>query len=322
MLSILRRLVGRPSAFSTRGPRRRVTLGVETLGARVVPSATPLRLAVMGDSLSASYAGQPYGAAGDLSWVTQLQNVDHNRIVIHDEAFPGATSDSLLQGPGGDPGQVAPVVNLVARHQVDAVVLLIGANDIDQDAPLLATDPARFVSTFVSTVVTNVETAIQKVEAAGHALVVVGNVPDVTVTPAFQAFVPPAAIPVVQQAITLANQQIDAFAAGHGIPVVDMYGLTHILDQSLHYGDTTVTNLYAPDFFHPNTVAQGILADSVLNAIHEGYDLNVRDLRLSDQQVLDEAHVTHPRGHTYFDVSPFVLSTEDAHEHCFWHWQW
>jgi hypothetical protein len=49
--------------------------------------------------------------------------------------------------------------------------------------------------------------------------------------------------------------------------------------------------------------------------LHEGYDLNVRRLRLSDQQVLSETHVAHPRGHTFFDVSPFVIATEDAHEH-------
>ena len=91
-------------------------------------------------------------------------------------------------------------------------------------------------------------------------------------------------------------------------------GLTHILNQPLAYGGTTVTNLYSPDYFHPNTVGQGILADTVLDALHDGYALNVHHLRLSDQQVLDEAHIATRRGRGYFDVKPFVIFTEDTHE--------
>jgi lysophospholipase L1-like esterase len=321
MLQFLRRLVARYTGTVHRpAPRkraRRAPLNVEALGDRLLPSATPLRLAVMGDSLSASYAGQPYGAAGDLSWVQQLQNLDGKRIVLHDEAFAGATSNSLLHSEGGHAAQVPAVVDLIHHHQIDAAVLLIGANDIDQDLPLLATDPAKFVSTFVTTVVTNIETAASAVTAAGHVRLVIGNVPDVTVTPGFLSAVPAAAVPVVEQAIQLADQQIDAFAVAHHIPVVDMYGLTHILNTPVTMGGVQVTNLYAPDFFHPNTVGQGILADTVLDAFHEGYDLNVRRLRLSDQQILAEAHIAHKPGRTFFDVDPFVLANEDRHEYGF-----
>src|SRR5579862_4593084 len=60
----------------------------------------PRQLAVMGDSLSASYFGQPYGVAGDQSWVEQLQALRSRQVVIHDLAFSGATSDSLVDsGP-------------------------------------------------------------------------------------------------------------------------------------------------------------------------------------------------------------------------------
>ncbi len=315
MLNLFRRLVGRSTACT------RTPLSVEALGDRVLLSATPLRLAVLGDSLSAPYAGHPYGAAGDLSWVTQLQNLRPDGIVIHDEAYAGAVSDSLfktepdpLGGPAHAP-ELPAVLQLEQQKTIDAVVLLIGANDVQQDVPLLLTNPASFVPTFVSTVVGNVEAAVNAVVAAGHVKLVVGTVPDVTVTPAFQAEgLPPAATQAIQYAITQANQQIETFAAAHGVPVVDLYGLTHILNQPLAYGGTTITNLYSPDYFHPNTVGQGILADTVLDALHEGYDLNVHHLRLSDQQVLDEAHIAHPAARSYFDVKPFVISTEDTHE--------
>jgi lysophospholipase L1-like esterase len=290
-------------------------------------SATPLRLAVIGDSLSASYAGELWGAAGDQSWTTQLQTLRSHQITIQNEAFAGATTNSLFHSEAGQAAQVPPVAKLVSQHAVDAVVIIIGSNDILQDVPLLATDPAKFVSTFVTTVVTNVETAILTIAAAGHTKEVLGNVPDATVTPAFQQFVPPAAIPVVQQAIQLADQQIDAFAAAHEIPVADLYSLSHLLNSPLKLGGVTVTNLYAPDFFHPGTVGQGLLANTVLAALHQGYDVNTHKLRLTDQQILDEAHIAHAPGKTYFDVSPFVLFTEEvgehseSHEHRFAHHQ-
>jgi lysophospholipase L1-like esterase len=319
MLQALRRLVARYTGTVRKpAPRKRAAgapPNVEALDDRVMLSATPLRLAVMGDSLSASYAGQPYGAAGDRSWVQQLQNLDGRKIVLHDEAFAGATSNSLLHSESGHAAQVPAVVDLIHHHQIDAAVLLIGANDIGQDLPLLATDPAKFVSTFVTTVVTNIETAASALLAAGHVQLALGNVPDVTVTPGFLSAVPAAAVPVVEQAIQLADQQIDAFAAARHLPAVDAYGLTHILDTPLTMGGVQITNLYAPDFFHPNTVGQGILADTVLDALHEGYDVNVHRLRLSDQQILDEAHIAHQPGRTFFDVDPFVLANQERHEH-------
>jgi hypothetical protein len=47
---------------------------LETLEAREVPALPPATatIAVMGDSLSASYQGTPQGAAGDRSWVQLL----------------------------------------------------------------------------------------------------------------------------------------------------------------------------------------------------------------------------------------------------------
>jgi lysophospholipase L1-like esterase len=319
MLQCLRRLVARyTGAVRKPAPRKRsgrAPLNVEALGDRLLPSATPLRLAVLGDSLSAPYASQPWGTAGDRSWVEQLQGLRGTKIAITDEAFAGATSNSLLHSEAGHVAQAQAAAALVARHAVDDVVVLIGANDVEADLPLLGVDPALFVSTFVGTVVTNVETALGTVAAAGHAGLVVASIPDVTVTPAFQASVPAAAIPVVEQAITLANQQIEAFAAAHEIPVVNLYGLTHLGQNPLKLGNVQVTNLYAPDFFHPNTVGQGILANTVLDALHEGFGVHVRRLRLTDQEILTEANITHHPGHTFFDVMPYVIASNEQHEH-------
>ncbi len=49
----------------------RARLEVERLEDRSLPSAT-ITLAAMGDSLTAPYAGHPWGDAGDQSWAQQL----------------------------------------------------------------------------------------------------------------------------------------------------------------------------------------------------------------------------------------------------------
>src|SRR6516164_2005320 len=80
---------------------------LETLEARDVPALPPATatIAVMGDSLSASYQGTPQGSAGDRNWVQLLQAESDKHLALDDVAVPGATSASL--GP-----QVATVVGL------------------------------------------------------------------------------------------------------------------------------------------------------------------------------------------------------------------
>jgi hypothetical protein len=62
----------RPGRNRLAPPRpRRGPLEVETLEDRSLPSTT-VSIAAMGDSLTAPYTGQPWGAAGDQSWTQQL----------------------------------------------------------------------------------------------------------------------------------------------------------------------------------------------------------------------------------------------------------
>jgi lysophospholipase L1-like esterase len=232
-----------------RRPRRRNGGGwttcqpnLEELECRALPSAT-LHMAVMGDSLSAPY--ESYRAAyGDQSWVEQLQALRSNKVDIHNVAFSGATSSSLFQSQLDSDGilhgpQVSAVVDLVAHHAIKDVVVMIGANDVFADLPLFnpgnPSSAGVFVNTFVSTVVSNIEAALQTVAHAGHVDLVVSTIPDVTVTPYFQANIA-ALTPLVETAITMANDQIKTFAATHEIPVVDLYGLTRLTTQTITVG--------------------------------------------------------------------------------------
>jgi lysophospholipase L1-like esterase len=258
----------------------------------------------MGDSLSASYEGTPQGAAGDRNWVQLLQAESDKHLAIDDVAVPGATSAAL--GP-----QVSAVVGLVQTGAAQYATLIVGGNDVSAYLPsIFAGNPTPFVSE----VVAHIETALQTVAAAGPVQLAVGNIPDITITPAFQAHVPnPVLRQAVSQAISRANQQIEAFASSQGIPVIDLFGFGHQVQQPLTIDGVTLNNLYAPDGFHPGTVAQGLLADTVLEALGDAYDPSLERFQLTEQQLLDDAPtpISHEPGHTLFDVSPFVLFPGD-----------
>jgi lysophospholipase L1-like esterase len=303
----------RPGAGRTPSYRPRL----ERLEDRAVPAGL-LRLATLGDSLTAPYPPTAaYGAAGDRSWAEQLQLLHPDKVDITNVAVPGATSADVLAD------QAPLVADLVAHHRVDYASVIVGANDVAADLPVLVSSgPQAFVQTFVTDVVGNVARTVAEVRAAGDVGVVVGDVPDVTTTPAFQVFVSQtfgAAVPQVLQAtvvtVTQANERLEALAEAGHIPVVDLFGLSRRITTPFTVGRVSITNPYAPDFFHPNRVAQGVLGNTVLEALHEGYRVPLRPLRLSDQEILAEAGLVpaYNRPRTYFDVRPFVLFQRHSH---------
>jgi lysophospholipase L1-like esterase len=284
--------------------------------------ATGLTLAALGDSLTASYAGQPYGAAGDQNWVQQLAAHDAGRLTIVDEAVAGATSADLL-APGN---QVDTVADLVRRHEVRNAVLIVGANDVSAHLPDFL---AHNRDAFVSQVVGNIETALGRLADAGPVRLVVGDIPDVTLTPGFQfqiSQLPLAPADVVwltrdiSGAIAAANHQIEAFAAAAEIPVVDLNGLGKLAGPGpFVVGGVTIQGVngfgapapfYSPDGFHPATVGQGVLGNAILEAFAEAGAPAFACLRLTDQQILDDAGVAHAPGRSFFDVRPYVLFAE------------
>ena len=168
---------------------------------------------------------------------------------------------------------------------------------------------------FVTEVVAHIESALTTVAAAGPVHLAVGNIPDISSAPAFQARVPnPLLRQEVTQAITLANQQIEAFALSRGIPVIDLFGLGHQFQPPLTVAGVQINNLLAPDGFHPGTIAQGLLADTILEALGDAHDPSLERFRLTEQQLLDDAPtpIPHQPGHTLFDVSSFILFSSDA----------
>jgi lysophospholipase L1-like esterase len=281
---------------------------------RAVPAAL-LRLAALGDSLSAAYPpNSPWGAGGDHSWTEQLQALRPGKIQVTTLAVPGATSADVLAG------QAPQAAALVAQGRVDAVSLIVGADDVFSHLPILAGDhPEAFVPSFVTDVTSNIAHALDVLEAAG-ARVVVSNLPDVAGAPGYQLFVAqkfgglaPLVLEETTVAIAQANQQIGALAGEKGVPLIDLFGLTELGKAPFTVGGVAITDPYSPDHFHPDTVGQAILGNAVLEALHEGYHVPLQPLRLSDQEVLAEAGIDpgRHRPRTYFDVTPYVLVAEE-----------
>jgi lysophospholipase L1-like esterase len=255
----------------------------------------------MGDSLTVPYTGHPWGAAGDQSWAQQLAAQGYQHLQIDNVAVAGTTSASLLAQ-----GQDTAVAALAAEGAVHYAVLIVGANDVsDHLGDFLQGDPTPFVQELVA----NVETALATVAAAGDVRLAVGTVPDVTLTPSFQQLIPLGS-PLQREiagAIAAANVGIEGFAAAEGIPVIDLAGLGRLAEAPLVVGGVPVPDFYAPDGFHPATLPQGLLGNAILEAFAAAYDPSIARFRLTDQQLLDEAGISHGPGHSYFDVSPYVL---------------
>src|SRR5262249_45677865 len=163
---------------------------------------------------------------------------------------------------------------------------------------------------------------LDTVAAAGHVGLVVGNIPDIAATPGFQAFVSgafgpdltPFVLQITTDAVSAANVRIESLAEARHVPVVDLFGLTQVAVGPLTFGGVPQDEALAPDYFHPDTVGQGILGNTVLEALHAGYHTPFQPLRLSDQEILALAGIdparTRPR--TYFDVSPYAAIEDTA----------
>src|SRR5262249_13681811 len=142
-------------------------------------------------------------------------------------------------------------------------------------------------SQFIQKLVGNLNQALATVQATGKVAVVLGNLPDITATPYFQQNLAgqPGLKALVQQLPQAANQQILALAQARGVPVVDLYGLNNLATTlgKVEVGGVDVTALlYGPDGFHPSSVGQSLLLNTILEAFHRGYGLNLDQLTLHD----------------------------------------
>jgi lysophospholipase L1-like esterase len=265
------------------------------LAARSPAWADLLRIGVAGDSLSDPYSnytgahnpntGLPFWGFGPnhTNWVEQLRALRGSDISILDKARAGDTSSDLLaQGEA---------TAIVAQGNVRNAVIIIGANDV-----LAALQDPATTPRMLATLHANVDKAVTTLQASRIAAIV-GNIPNLADTPILKAISDQATLTGIQQLVQLANQQIADVAKSHHVPLLDLYGLTDLTQRPLTLAGVTLTPtafptpnpFFAADFFHPDTVMQGLLANLILDAEQQAYGLDVSKLRLSDQEIVSQA---------------------------------
>jgi len=287
------------------------------------------KLGAMGDSLTDEYwdSGVSTYASNWVCILVQYRGVNmgptaaqagtnswgppRNQGYEYNWALSGATSASLLAE-----GQQTGLAAQAASQGVSNAVLDIGANDFNAGeseayAAIYSGEwtPAE-IQSYVNQTVSNVETALAAVQAAGI-YVALGNILDTGLTPAVQQYFPdPAGRQLVAQAIQSANSGLKNLAQKYQAPLMDWYGL-----QSAVFGSNTnlrstilvgnvamnlrgsdpgppqlaPTNAFVSDGFHPNTVVQELLANLVLQAFNSSQH---DDLALfSEQEILSQASI-------------------------------
>jgi lysophospholipase L1-like esterase len=263
--------------------------------------ADPITVAALGDSLTDTYIGKPYSGT-NRNWVDQLQASRSGGITISNLALAGSTSSDLLSQ-----GQDTRAANLAGQGRAQYATVMIGANDLGAFLQGVTTGGTTDPTATISRLVSNVNTALSTLQAAGLK-VVLSNVPDITTPPYYHQLL--AGQPQLMQLMTGATQAVNAqlamLARARGIPVVDLYRLNNISPGQVMLGNTDVTmHLYGPDGFHPSTVGQGLLADTILDAMRIGYGADTRPLLLMNHDILTAAGLP-DQGGPAFDTSVFV----------------
>jgi lysophospholipase L1-like esterase len=259
--------------------------------------AAAIRMAVMGDSISAGSGG---------NWIGQLGKSFPGAITFQNKAVGGATTDTVISG------QLNAVKTLATNSQIDNSTLIIGGNNfLSQNAlvGILGGNPTPYINNYFN----DVKQIIDTIAAAGpNVHQVFANMPDVTVTPLVQSYAaqtddPALALSLLSAAIQQTNALANAYALSHNVPVIDMYSASHLFGSLSTYtmAGHTFTTAFANDGFHPAGWVQGLLANMVDTAYNLRWNQGLPIL--SDQQIVANQGFTPTGATSYTNVTPYIL---------------
>ena len=221
-------------------------------------------------------------------------------------ALSGANSSTLLTE-----GQHTGLAGQAASNGVLTAVLEIGSNDFNPESSSAYLNiynntwlPAQ-IQTYVNQILTNIETALTTVRAAGVSVVLV-NLLDPGATPAAASLLTNAADrDRVAAVIETVNAGLKNLAQKYQAPLLDWYGLEKAvlgpntnLHSTLKVGNVNLnlrgsdpgppnsapTNAFVSDGFHPNTIFQAIFANVVIQGLDSGYGAGLA--LFSEQEML------------------------------------
>lgn len=246
-----------PSARPATTPTGAASPGVE---AAPTPLSGPLTVVGLGDSVMSGYACD---CTTFLSLAAQsLADTQQRQVVVHNEAFAGATSSDVLDQLADD-----TVRAKVAASEL--VVLEIGANNFDESLAYdasCATGPASACEGDTLDALRNrLDTIVARVQALqtlpGAEVVIMGywNVFEDGAVRQEQG----STFVKASRSLTAAvNAEVAAIGQAHGIVVADAYTPFDGAD-----GTRNPTSDLAPDGDHPDASGHALLAGAVVSAL-------------------------------------------------------
>lgn len=298
-------------------------------------AANPLRVLAVGDSMTEEYAFELTFSAPDSNttnanvrnWPELLRIFRPTEVTLgpyestfasypdlrdagHEWNFgvPGFTTRNwvnLLSGsPGSDP--LGPLYSVTKSKlademwSVDAVVILIGANDLKQDYDSIFnnTAPGNFFTALLDRLNT-IYAWVNTSRGTARPKIVVCTVPDVGATPQISAtYNTPAKKAATRAKIAAFNQSIITWAAGKAYPptVARIDLLTdRVFDQVPFLVNGTVftlsgskenppTQVFCKDGFHASTVAQAYIANEIIGALNTATGRSIT--KFTDREIL------------------------------------
>jgi hypothetical protein len=270
------------------------------------------------------------------NWVDQLVKAGYNFGPIAPFPLPQAngatysTYDAGIVGAksadvdGTEVGFLQPSIPATGLH---VLVDIIGSNDFNStvtstiynDAASKSYNPQTDPTTiaYVQGVYDNIVAGITDTLAENpNQKMILATIPDPSLTPSEKASYPNAAQhAAITEVIQSLNAQIISLAASYHFPVVDLFGIEKLTSSLTSFGGVAMINaggtsgndLFLSDGFHPGTVLQGIIANTVLQADHVAYGDSVTPI--SEQQTATWAGLTPNKSTTIFNVSPYVIYT-------------
>jgi hypothetical protein len=273
-------------------------------------------IGAVGDSLTDPYHGYPPDRSQARNWVELLASSHHasfgafSKNVHGQSGHPGYADDWAMSGATSSQlvaNQLPGLAAQVATGQVKYAVVLIGDNDFGQflaQAPALASNPATLVATLAEveqTAQANFDKTVQTLlQANPNVKLEVATIFNIAQSPAVQSQLAPLGAAgqglaqLVSQAIGAYNQHVRSVAAGDSrIALADLAALDTSLAQStspLRVGSVTVNmtqigddyhDFILADGLHPGTIAQGMIANTMVSALDGKFDANIRPLNAS-----------------------------------------
>jgi phospholipase/lecithinase/hemolysin len=294
--------------------------------ARLEGPSRPVTIGAVGDSLTDEYISYRPDRSQARNWVELLSSTNlanfgkfsrasrgepRNEGFAFNWARGDATSSDLVAN------QLAGLAGQVRRGQVRYASVIIGDNDFRQflqEAPPRILDQSFLITQLAQVEAraeANFDTTVQTLLTANPRVrLVVGTIPDLTQSPAIRQQAAPfgplgqALLNLTSQAIAQYNAHVREVADGSPrIALADLAAQTSRLESSpgmVPFGGQTIDlttpgnnyhHFFLADNYHPGTVGQGLIANTIVDAINTEFQAGIRPL--SPRQIIHRAQNVH-----------------------------